>query len=109
MEVVVLDRLLESLNELENSITAAQRAVLKGGVRPEIEARLRQYEAMLVRQRQLAISLDELISQNEWEAVNRSVRLINGISSMLRDDAREVVATLSGSGVLRNEGSDLGC
>ena len=109
MEVLVLDRLLESLNELENSIAAAQRAVLKGGARPEIEARLRQYEAMLLRQRQLAVSLDELISQNEWEAVNRSVRLINGISSMLRDDAREVVATLSGSGILRNEGSDLGC
>lgn len=107
MEVLVLDRLLESLNELESSIAAAQRAVLKGGARPEIEARLRQYEAMLVRQRQLAVSLDELISQNEWEAVNRSMRLINGISSMLRDDAREVVATLSGTSLLRDIGSDL--
>jgi hypothetical protein len=109
MEVLVLDRLLESLNELESSIAAAQRAVLKGGARPEIEARLKQYEAMLVRQRQIAVSLDELISQNEWEAVNRSVRLINGISSMLRDDAREVVAALSGSAMLRDIGSDLSC
>lgn len=95
METLVLERLLESLHELETSIAAAQRAVLNRGARPDIEARLQQYETMLIKQRQLAVSLDDLIRQSEWEAVNRSVKLINGISSMLRDDAREVVSSLS--------------
>lgn len=97
MQALVLERLLESLGELEDSIQAAQRALLdRANAEPELEQRLRQYEAMLLQQRRLALDLNELIEKGSWESVARSVRIINGISTMLRDDARQVVASLSG-------------
>lgn len=97
MQALVLERLLESLGELEESIQSAQRALLnKKGAEPELEQRLRQYESMLLQQRQLAFDLNDLIEKGSWESVARAVRIINGISTMLRDDARQVVASLSG-------------
>lgn len=97
MEALVLERLLESLGELEESIQAAQRALVgRVGADPELEQRLRQYESMLLQQRQLAFELSALMEKGSWESVARSVRIINGISTMLRDDARAVVASLAG-------------
>lgn len=99
MQTLVLERLLESLGELEESIQSAQRVLLdRGNAEPALEQRLRQYESMLLKQRQLAFDLNDLIENGSWEAVGRAVRIINGISTMLRDDARQALASLSGGG-----------
>ncbi len=97
MRAYGLDRLLESLNELELSIHAAHRALANRiDARPELEERLHQYESMLLAQRRAADELEDAMKQESWEAVERCIRIINGISTMLRDDAREVVALLAG-------------
>jgi CHASE3 domain sensor protein len=82
---------------LEQSIHAAHRALANRiDARPELEERLRQYEAMLMAQRRAADELEDAMKQESWDAVERCIRIINGISTMLRDDAREVVALLTG-------------
>ena len=46
-------------------------------------------------QRELAAKLCFYINQKNWEEVNRHVSMINCLSSMIRDDAREVLSSLS--------------
>jgi hypothetical protein len=93
---VVLDKLLDSIQDLEQSITSAQRALLTdGNYHQDFFDRLRQYESMLLTQRQLADKLNVSMRKGEWEEVARSVRMINGISTMLRDDAKQVANLLA--------------
>jgi hypothetical protein len=72
MRAYGLDRLLGSLNELEQSIHAAHRALANRiDARPELEERLRQYEAMLMAQRRAADELEDAMKQESWDAVYR--------------------------------------
>jgi hypothetical protein len=68
MRAYGLDRLLESLNELELSIHAAHRALANRiDARPELEERLHQYESMLLAQRRAADELEDAMKQESWE------------------------------------------
>jgi hypothetical protein len=49
----------------------------------------------LAKQRSLAVTLCEAISRKNWDEVNRNVTLINGLSAMIRDDAKAILAAVS--------------
>ena len=89
----IVNKLLDSFNELERAITTA-RATLEEGENPpkEILAHIESYEEILEKQRSLATALCGYASMGNWEEVSRHVRLINGLSAMSRDDAREVLS-----------------
>ena len=57
--------------------------------------RLESYDTILAKLRSLAVALCESIAAKDWDEVNRHVTLINGLSAMIRDDARAILEALS--------------
>lgn len=92
---IVISKLLESFTELEVSIRSAKLALTKRENAPrELLERVENYEQILNKQRKLADEMWRQVSQSNWAEVARYVKLINALSSMIRDDAREVVTGL---------------
>jgi hypothetical protein len=89
---IIINRLFQSFSELEQSIVSA-RATL-GGKRnapPELLNRITMYEEILIKQRELATVLCGHAAIGNWSEVARHIKLINGLSHMIRDDAREIL------------------
>ncbi len=92
----VLDRLFSSFHELETAIGSAKETLARrGGVPAEVIKRLDSYDGILAKQRNLAAILCEHITSGNWDEVNRHVNLINGLSALIRDDARAILSALS--------------
>jgi len=69
----------------------------KGDIPDGIMKRIQSYDSILAKQRSLAASLCDYLNKGDWDEVGRHVNLINGLSSMIRDDARSILTVLSGS------------
>jgi len=92
----IIDRLFASFVDLEQAIRGAKATLAaKATVPPEVFARLGSYDSILLKQRQLAVELKHFLDNGDWDEVNRLVSLINGLSAMIRDDARAVLSSLS--------------
>lgn len=95
MENTIIERLFSSFTDLETAIESAKRTLrTKDHVPGEILARLDSYDGILAKQRGLAASLCEHINKGDWDEVNRHVGLINGLSALIRDDARAILSAL---------------
>ncbi len=99
-----LTRLLQSLKKLEDSISLARGMV--GNIEGEranhhsmshdvILRRLDSYQEILVKQRYFAKDLCDHMKMRDWYQVSRHIRIINGLSQMIRDDARELISHAS--------------
>lgn len=96
MESNILERLFASFTELETAITKARNTFKTRSSVPEnVVKRLESYDSILAKQRSLAVSLCEAISRKNWDEVNRNVGLINGLSAMIRDDAKAILAAVA--------------
>jgi len=92
----IIDRLFSSFAELETAIDGAKATLAKKkSVPDEIIRRLSSYDGILAKQRALAGSLCQHINKGEWDEVSRHVGLINGLSAMIRDDARAILSAIS--------------
>lgn len=92
----IVERLFASFNDLEQAIEGAKSTLAsRAEVPEEVIARLKSYDGILSKQRSLAVQLCEQIKNGDWDEVSRSVSLINGLSAMIRDDARSILAALS--------------
>ena len=90
---VIVKRLFQSFSELENSIKTAKIALERNENTPlEVLERISSYEEILDKQRSLATDLCHYVSKGDWEEVSRHIKIINGLSVMIRDDAKEIVA-----------------
>lgn len=89
----LVDKLLASFDELDRCI-AVTREVLsqKQGVPDDVILRVDQYGEIVSKQRGLAKDLSSHLASQNWEEVSRHVRLINGLSAMIRDDAQSILA-----------------
>ncbi|MCO6431437.1 MAG: hypothetical protein J5J00_11300 [Deltaproteobacteria bacterium] len=97
MQSNIIDRLFFSFEELEQAIASAKDTLAKRDVIPNhIMKRLNSYDGILLKQRNLAQSLCEHINNCNWDEVSRHVNLINGLSALIRDDARAILAAISG-------------
>ena len=95
MSVALVNKLLDSFDQLENCISVTKEVLAaKPGVPEDVMARIEQYNGIVAKQRTLAETLRAHIENQNWDEVGRHVRLINGLSTMIRDDAQ---AILSGS------------
>ena len=93
----IIDRLFSSFSALEQAIESAKNTLAKKESIPgEILERIQSYDSILAKQRTLATSLCEHINNGNWDEVSRHVNLINGLSAMIRDDARAILKALSG-------------
>ena len=96
MDGNIIDKLFSSFADLEKAIESAKDTLKKRDSVPhEIIDRLNSYDGILEKQRKLANELCGFISQGDWNAVSRHVSLINGLSAMIRDDARSILGALS--------------
>lgn len=95
MQKIVIDRLFRSFDELEVAISSARQALERfGDANSDILKRIETYQQMLNKQRALANSLCNHAGSGKWEEVDRHIKLINGLSLMIRDDAREIIARM---------------
>ena len=96
MQSNIIERLFSSFEELETAISSAKKTLAKREVVPtEIMRRLNSYDGILLKQRVLAQKLCEHINSCNWDEVSRHVSLINGLSAMIRDDARAILSSLA--------------
>ena len=92
----IVEKLFTSFTDLEVAIENAKTTLQKRGTVPEeVFERLGSYDSILSKQRRLATALCEHIHAGNWDEVNRHVSLINGLSSLIRDDARAILTSLS--------------
>ncbi len=92
----IMKRLFSSFVELERAIEGAKTTLAsKPTVPPQILERLQSYDSVLEKQRNLAITLCDHMNKGNWDEVSRHVSLINGLSAMIRDDARAILTSIS--------------
>lgn len=90
---IIVRRLFQSFVELEQAIQSAKTVLSERKDAPqELLDRIRHYEEILDKQRSLATAMCGHASLGNWEEVSRHIKLINGLSFMIRDDAREIIA-----------------
>ena len=99
MTQTIIKRLFDSFNELERAIVSARITLERKGTPPQtVLDRIDSYEHILTKQRELARDLFQHMSSGNWKEVSRHVQLINALSAMIRDDAREVLSALAPEG-----------
>ena len=92
----IINRLFSSFTELEQAIAGARETLAeKESVPDHVIERLASYDGILAKQRQLATKLCDSINAGDWDEVSRQVGLINGLSAMIRDDARAILSSLA--------------
>ncbi len=96
MESNIIERLFASFSELEQAITKARETLSTRDSVPEgVMKRLVSYDTILSKQRSLAVALCESIAKKDWDEVTRHVSLINGLSAMIRDDAKAILDAIT--------------
>lgn len=93
----ILKRLFRSFDELEAAMVSARNTLQKNGsLTADIATRMDSYDEMIAKQRKLANELvgDILNNTSNADEMARKVNLINGLSTMIKDDAREILADL---------------
>ncbi len=96
MEPKIIEKLFASFTELEGAITKARNTFKTRESVPEgVVRRLESYDTVLAKQRTLAVALCEAIAVKDWDEVTRNVTLINGLSAMIRDDAKAILTAIS--------------
>ena len=92
MNKIVISRIFESFQDLEQALDNAHKT-LEQCENPDqaVIDRINQYEQVLQKQRSLASDLCGYACLNDWSEVVRHIKLINFLSTMIRDDARELV------------------
>jgi hypothetical protein len=92
MRYVIIQKLFASFTDLEVAIESARTTLLQRGTVPiEIFERLKSYDKILATQRELALELCSHIEVGNMVEVSSLVSRINGLSQLIRDDAREVL------------------
>ena len=88
----IFGNLFLSFSRLEKAIETAKSCVSANqSASKEILNRLHSYEEILYKQKQLANALCTHTAHRDWNEVSRHIKIINGLSRMIRDDAREIV------------------
>jgi len=100
----IIDRLFASFEDLDRAINSAKSTLAtKESIPAEIIERLHSYDGILSKQRKLATELCDFINVGNWDEVTRHVSLINGLSAMIRDDARAILTALAVNSDLKKD------
>ncbi len=93
MSESLVNKLLESFDELDRCISVTKEVLgTKPGVPEDVVTRISQYSEIVQKQRSLAVELRKQVSVQNWIEVGRLVKIINGLSSMIRDDAQAILS-----------------
>jgi len=98
LKASVVDRLHGSFSNLERAISGAkERLSTNPQVDPQVVERIMQYETVLTKQRSIAAELAENFAKGDFKEVARQVNIINNLSSMIIDDAKQIIIGLQES------------
>ena len=105
---IMIKKLFQSFRELENAISSARES-LEDSENPsqKLIKRIETYEEILEKQRELATAMCGYASLGNWPEVERHIKLINGLSSMIRDDAQEMAYNMRPSTNIEPETREL--
>jgi len=93
--VSTIEQLFSSMNGLGAAIKSArEKLTQRSGIVPGIIERLDSYDAILEKQRDLAVQLCRNLQSGEIAEVERIVTLINGLSRFVSEDVRDVLSSL---------------
>jgi hypothetical protein len=96
MQANIIERLFASFSDLEQAIASAKATLAeRTSVPQEVLDRLSSYDGILFKQRRQASALRDHMDSGNWDEVARHVSLINGLSAMIRDDARGILSSLA--------------
>ena len=96
MQNNIVEKLFASFTDLETAIMSAKKTLAsKESIPQEVFQRLNSYDGILAKQRSLANEMCQHMQAGNWEEVNQFVSRINGLSSMIRDDARSILSSIS--------------
>jgi len=92
MSATLIEKLLESFHKLDDCISVTREVLsTKDDVSSDVLQRVEQYSQIVEKQRHLAMKLKSHLASRDWDEVGRHIRLINALSSMIRDDAEEIL------------------
>jgi hypothetical protein len=92
----IVERLYRSFADLEAAISGARETLrLKTDVPADVFQRLDSYDEIIARQRGLARDLEQFIAAGDMLEISRHVMIINSLSGMIIDDAKQILASLS--------------
>lgn len=92
----IVERLYRSFADLESAISGARETLRsKTDVPAHVFQRLDSYDEIIARQRGLARDLEQHIAAGDMLEISRHVMIINSLSGMIIDDAKQILASLS--------------
>jgi len=93
MSQAMVEKLIESFDKLANCISVTSEVLARrSDVPKEVVERVNQYSQIVSKQRTLTAELKSHLVESNWSEVTRHVRLINGLSAMIRDDAQDILS-----------------
>lgn len=100
-----LERLEESLSHLKDSIRFAKAVVEHApvGDREEIGQRLSAYEKICDQQAEVLTEIRTAVTRKDRRSLYKQIYLVNLLSRMIRDDARDIVKLLGGQSLKATE------
>ncbi|MCB0335383.1 MAG: hypothetical protein KDD62_03735 [Bdellovibrionales bacterium] len=88
-----LTKLFGSLKTLETTIeNVYERLASKENVSDKVLERVASYRKICDMQKRFSIQLEQKLGEKKYEEVARLVKLINGLSAMIMDDARLILS-----------------
>jgi len=92
MDSPAAERIIQSINELENAVHKAKRGIARlKPSRVELAQRLECYTELLAKQRVLAQSLFRYADSGDWDQVKRYAELIRGSSTLIQIDIQTII------------------
>jgi len=88
----IIIKLKQSVSVLEGAISMAAATIIqKFGKDHPASVRLDSYTEVIKTQKEYINNLINAVENNNWSDVSRMTQIINGLSSMIKDDARAMV------------------
>ncbi len=93
MSHALIEKLLASFDELDRCIALTREVLSKrDGISENIIQRVNKYSEIVSKQRQFTEELKAHLAVQNWTEVSRHVKLINALSSMIREDAQAILS-----------------
>jgi len=100
-----LTKLTHSIKELEDAIDNASQNIQKNPKKSNhpILERLNEYKTIVLKQKIYVNQLSKEVENENHDEIYRLVNIINGISNIIKDDAREVLSNMHGTKPTKEE------
>lgn len=94
-------RVFDSFSALDNALQKAKVIVQTQEMSHSgLMSRIEKYEEILSKQREVAKSLRQHMKSKNWVAVHKEIRIMGGLSMMMREDALDLIYEIQGAKIV---------